>query len=41
MLKCEQELYIVINKNILVYMHNYPCPKSYILQIWPEKLCTV
>ena len=34
------QLYTVINKNILIDMHNYTCPKSCIPQIWPEKFCT-
>ena len=35
----EQQLY-VINKNILVYMHNYICPESCISQILSENFRT-
>ena len=31
------QFHIVINKNVLIYMHNYTCPESCIPQIWPEK----
>ena len=31
---------IVINRNILAYMHNYTCPESCIPQMWPDKLHT-
>ena len=27
---------IIIDRNILVYMHNYICPESFIPQICPE-----